>query len=111
MSVPDSNDPENNTQEPGEKRKFLQRFRRQKPADSPSEIAAQEVTVNEQQLDAGLENNQVKENKPKEISKETEKDNKAKKSEQNAAKMVVQKEKGKEEKVVAKDQKQEQKPK
>jgi len=66
MSVPDSNDPENNTQEPGEKRKFLQRFRRQKPADSPSEIAAQEVTVNEQQLDAGLENNQVKENKPKE---------------------------------------------
>ncbi len=66
MSVPDSNDPENNTQEPGEKRKFLQRFRRQKSADSPSEIAAQEVTVNEQQLDAGLDNNQVKENKPKE---------------------------------------------
>ena len=71
MSVPDSNDPENNTQQPGEKRKFLQRFRRQKPAepqpiDLASEAATQEVVSDEQQPDTGIENSQVKEAKPKE---------------------------------------------
>jgi fused signal recognition particle receptor len=72
MSVPDSNDPENNTQQPGEKRKFLQRFRRQKTVETQPIDATVEVAAEGLQPDAGFEKNPAKETSAKEIKpKET----------------------------------------